>query len=135
MSLVPTVRYLIVCEDVQTDPQHALRVTLVGLLSAIRSIDDPPFPLLYRELCVYVQLAECRGPGDGHIEIRHADSDRVVFQTRTRTLPLGTDPLALFAVSFRIQNCLFPEAGLYWVQLWYNGAVLAQHPILLRDNT
>src|SRR5437016_4424839 len=74
----PTVRYLIVCEDVQTDPNNPRRVTLVSLLSAIRSLDQPPFPLLYREICVFLQLTECRGSADGRIEIQHADSGQVV---------------------------------------------------------
>lgn len=34
----PTVRYLIICEDVQVDPAQPRRVTLTGLVSAIRSL-------------------------------------------------------------------------------------------------
>src|ERR1022692_1255184 len=81
----PTVRYLIVCEDIQIDPDNPRRITLVGLISAIRSIEQPPFPLLYREICVFLQLTECRGPAEGRIEIQHADSGHVLFRTRTRT--------------------------------------------------
>jgi hypothetical protein len=128
----PTVRYLILCEDVQTDPDNPRRVTLVGLLSAIRSLEQPPFPLLYREVCVFLQLTECRGPADGRIEMHHADSGQVVFRTRTRTIPFGRDPLEVFGATFRIRNCLFQEPGLYWVQFWYNEQMLAQQPLLLR---
>jgi len=128
----PTIRYLIVCEDVQADPDNPRRVTLVGLLSAIRSLEQPAFPVLYRELCVFLQLTECRGPADGRIEIQHANSGQVLFRTRTRTIPFGSDPLELFAASFRIRNCLFPEAGLYWIQFWYNEQMVAQQPLLLR---
>jgi hypothetical protein len=112
----PTVRYLIVCEDVQIDPGFPRRVTLVGLISGIRSLDLPAFPLLQREICVFVQLTECRGPGEGRIEIQHADTGQVVFRTRTRTIPFGSDPLEVVGVVFRIRNCLFEEPGLYWVQ-------------------
>jgi hypothetical protein len=128
----PTVRSLIVCEDVQTDPENPRRVSLVGLLSAIRSLEEPPFPLLYRELCVFLQLTECRGPGEGRIEIHHEESGRVVFRTRTRTLPLRNDPLQVVGITFRIRNCLFQEAGLYWVQFWYNEQNIAQQPLVLR---
>lgn len=131
-QLHPSVRYLIVCEDVQTDPDTPQRVTLVGLISAIRSIEQPAFPLLYKELCVFLQLTECRGPGDGRIEIRHADSDHVVFRTRTRTIPFGTDPLEVVGVTFRIRTCFFREPGLYWVQFWYNEQMIAQQPLVLR---
>jgi hypothetical protein len=128
----PTVRYLVVCEDVQTDPDNPHRVTLVGLMSAIRSLEQPPFPLFYREICVFIQLTECRGPADGRIEIHHADSGQVVFSTRTRTIPFGTDPLEVVGATFRIRNCLFQEPGLYWIQFWYNEKALAQQPLLLR---
>jgi hypothetical protein len=128
----PTVRYLIVCEDVQTDPDNSRRVTLVGLVSAIRSSEQPPFPLWYREICVFLQLTECRGPADGRIEIHHADSGEVVFRTRTRTIPFGSDPLEVVGTTFRIRNCLFAHPGLYWIQFWYNEQMIAQQPLLLR---
>jgi hypothetical protein len=70
----PVIRYLIVCEDVQTDPHNPRRITLVGLISAIRSREQPPYPILYRELCVFLQLTECSGAAEGRVEIQHADS-------------------------------------------------------------
>ncbi len=128
----PTVRYLIICEDVLTAPDNPHRVTLIDLINAIRSLEKPPFPLLYPEICVFLQLTECRGPGDGRIEIQHADSGQVVFRTRTRTLPLGDDPLEVVGVIFRIRNCYFQQPGLYWVQFWYNEQMIAQQSLLLR---
>jgi hypothetical protein len=128
----PTVRYLIVCEDVQTDPEHPRRVTLIGLISAIRAVEQPPFPLLYRELCVFLQLTECRGPAEGRIEIQHADSGQAVFRTQTRTIPFTNDPLEVVGAMFRLRNCLFEKPGLYWVQFWYNEQMIAQQPLLLR---
>ena len=128
----PTVRYLIVCEDVQTDPDNPRRITLVGLISAIQSIEQPPFPLLYPEICVFLQLTECRGAAEGRVEIRHADSDQVAFRTKTRTVPFSSNPLDVVGVTFRMRNCLFPAAGLYWVQFWYNEQTIAQQPLVLR---
>ena len=131
-QLTPTVRYLILCEDVHTDPEFPRKVTIVGLLSSIHSMEEPPYPLLYEELCVFVQLAECRGPGDFRVEVRHADSDQVVFRTRSRTVQLPNDPLEVKAILFRLRSCLFMGPGLYWVQLWYNDAMLEQKPLVLR---
>jgi hypothetical protein len=128
----PTVRYLIVCEDVHTDPDDPRRVTLAGLISTIRSLEQPPFPLLYGETCVFLQLTECRGPANGRIEIHYADSGQVVFRTRTRTIPFGSDPLEVVGATFRLRNCLFQGPGLYWVQFWYNDQMIAQQPLLLR---
>ncbi|MGL6072900.1 MAG: DUF6941 family protein [Fimbriiglobus sp.] len=130
--LNPTVRYLIVCEDIQVDPQHPRRVTIVGLISAIRSIEQPAYPLLYQELCVFVQLTGCRNAAEARIEINHADSGETLFKTLTRTVPFGNDPLEVVGVVFRIRNCQFLLPGLYWIQFWCNEQMLSQQPLILR---
>jgi len=131
-ELQPIVRHVILCEDVVVNPDNPLRITLVGVMSSIRSIEEPAYPLLYEELCVFVQLTSCRGPGDLRIEIQHGDSADVVYRNRTRTVPLSRDPLEVLALSFRIRNCLFAQAGLYWIQVWYNGQNLAQQALVMK---
>ena len=131
-QLHPVVRYLILCEDVQTDPSNPRRITLVGLLSAIRSVEVPPFPILYRELCVFLMVTECRGSAVGRLEIHQADTDRVIYRTRTRPIAFATDPLEIQGMTFRLRDCAFDEPGLYWVQFWYNDQMIGQQPLLLR---
>jgi hypothetical protein len=131
-DIQPVVRYMVVCEDVQTGPENPRRISLVGLISAIRSLEDPPFPLLYREICVYLLLTECRGPAEGRIAIQHADSGEMVFRGPTRTLSFANDPLEIVGATFRVRNCLFKKAGLYWVQFWYNEQIIAHQPLILR---
>ncbi len=127
----PVVRYLILCEDVRNDPGNSAHITLVGLLSTIRSRATPPFPLIFPEVCVFLQLTECRGSAAIRVELVHADSGQTQFRTPTRTVSFGNDPLALLGLTFRLKNLLFPVAGLYWVQFCYNDRVLAQQPLLL----
>lgn len=131
-EISPTVRHLIVCEDVQVDPENPRRITLVGLIGSLRALGPTPYPLLRTEFCVYLQMTECRGPAEGRIELQHADSGEVIYRSTTRMMPLGDDPLEVVGVTFRIRNCLFQTPGLYWVQFWYNGRILAQEPLLLR---
>jgi hypothetical protein len=131
-EITPTVRYLIICEDVEVDPANPRRITIVGLISALRAIGLTPYPLLRREFCVFVQMTECRGSAECRIEIQHADSGDVVFRTNPHTMPLINDPLEIVGVTFRIRDCLFQTPGLYWVRFWYNGAILSQQSLLLR---
>jgi hypothetical protein len=131
-NIQPVVRYLIVCEDVRSDPENPKRISLDGLISTIRSLEEPPFPLLRREFCVHLHLTGCRGTGEGRILIQHADSEQVVFRGRSRTFAFGNDPLEIVGATFRIHNCLFEQPGLYWVQFWYNEQMIAQQPLILR---
>lgn len=131
-AIPPTVRYLILCEDIQSDPSSPNQVCLYNLVSTIRTRAQPPFPVTHPELCVFLELAECRGPGTCRVDIVQADTEAVVFQTRERVVAFPTDPLEVSGLSFRLRGCTFPEAGLYWVRFWYNDVMLARQSLLLR---
>ncbi|MCC6421024.1 MAG: hypothetical protein IT429_22535 [Gemmataceae bacterium] len=128
----PVVRYLILCEDVQTGPDNPRRVTLAGLINALCSQAHPSYPFLHREICVFLQLTECRGGGAGWVEIHHADDAEIVFRTQTRPLALPSDPLEVVGMTFRLRNLLFRRPGLHWVQFWYNEQPIAQQALVLR---
>ncbi|SRR5579885_74666 len=130
-EISPTVRYLILREDVQVDPVNRRRISLVGSIGALRALGPTPYPVLQREFCGFLQMTECRGSAEGRVEPQHADSGEVIFRTSTRTLPPVNDPLEVIGVTFRIRNCVFPAPGLYRVQFWYEGPVLVQQSLLL----
>ena len=109
----PVVRYLIACEDVRPDPNDPQKVTLLNLITNIRSERVPPFPCRRTELCVYVVLTECSGEGEIQIRVANADGGRDIFRNRPRHVRFAGDPLDSVGAVFRIRNCNFPHAGLY----------------------
>jgi hypothetical protein len=128
----PVVRYMLLCEDWQLDPQNIRRITIIGLISNINAIDQPPYPLLYRELCVFLALTEGRGRGEGQITCVFEESGQKIFETVKRPIQFGGDPLEVVGVPFRIRNCRFPYPGRYIIQFWYNEVKLAEKPLLMR---
>jgi hypothetical protein len=132
MAIKPIVRYMILCEDWRTDPDNNHRVTIIGLISNIRALDQPPYPLLYRELCVFLALTEGRGQGEGQIVCVFEDTGKKIFETNKRSIPFGPDPLEVLGVPFRIRNCLFPQAALYSVQFWFDGDLVEERPLRMR---
>ena len=133
--ILPVVRYLILCENVERNPDHPRQVTLANLVSTIQLGLGYSFPVRHPEFCVFIQMTECRGKGRCHIEIVHADTEEVVFRGRDRPISFGHDPLELVGLSFRIRNCLFSSPGLYWVQFWYNENMIAQQSIVMRGGS
>jgi len=127
----PIVRTLIVCSDIVVAPEDDKRVSLLNILNTIRSTDVPPYPLLFREFCIFAQMTECRVSMEVWIEIRKGDAQTGIFSTRKRQISFPNDPLRLYGLRFRIRNCLFPSPELYWIQLWCDGQVLAQQPLIL----
>ncbi len=116
MSFVePVVRQMILCDDVQIDPQQPHKINVFGLVDTIVSSSEPRFPLSHPELCVFLQLTGGRGTGLGQIVVVAADSEQPLFASQAHAISFGTNPLAVRGVIFRILNCIFVEPGLYWV--------------------
>jgi hypothetical protein len=132
MAIQPVVRYMILCEDWGVDPNNARRVMILGLISNIQGIDDPPYPLLYQEMCVFLALTDGYGQGEGKIICVHEGSGQKAFVTRSRPIIFGPDPLEVVGVAFRIRDCVFPRPGLYSVQFSYEGVVVEERPLRLR---
>jgi hypothetical protein len=123
---------MILCEDWGIDPDNPRRVNIRGLLTNIDSVDQPAYPLLFHELCVFLALTEGRGTGEAQIICAAEDTGQQVFGTPKRSVSFGDDLLEVVGVPFRIRDCVFPEAGLYSVQFWYNDAKLDERPLRLR---
>jgi hypothetical protein len=132
MAIKPVVRYMLLCDDWRLDSDNNRRVTIIGLISNIHSLEEPPYPLFYREMCVFLALTEGRGQGEGKITCVLEDSGQKVFETRGRPISFGPDPLEVVGVPFRIRDCSFPQAGLYSVQFWYEGELVDERPLRMR---
>jgi len=132
MTLKPIVRHMLLCDDWHVDPLNGRRVTIVGLVSAIRAIDDPPFPIVCREMCVFLALTAGRGRGEGKNARVFAADGQLVFETRSRPISFGPDPLEIVAAPFRIRNMTFNRPGMHSVQFWYDGEMVEERPLRLR---
>jgi hypothetical protein len=132
MSLLPIVRYMIVCNDWRTDPARSHLINIAGLLYNIRPTGNPPYPLRYPELCVFLALTDCRGQADGWIVCENEDTGQRVFASPRRPITFGPDPLEVVGVPFRIRQCPFPRPGLYSIQFWYNDTQVEQRLVNLR---
>lgn len=132
MEIQPVVRYMLLCEDWHVNPQNERRVTIVGLISNIHALDVPPYPLRYRELCVFLALTEGRGQGEGQIQCVFEETGQRVFQTPRRPISFGDDPLEVVGIPFRIRDCRFPFPGMYSVQFWYNGVMIEECSLRMR---
>lgn len=107
-------------------------LTIVGLISGIRALDEPPYPLLYREMCVFLMVTEGRGQGEGKIVCVFEETGQKIFETASRPIVFGNDPLEITGIPFRIRNCYFPFPGLYSVQFWYDEFQIEERPLRMR---
>jgi len=126
-----TVRYFILCDDVLTDPGNLLRLNVFGLLTHIRSIRNPPFPVARPRFCVLLLLTDCRGAAEVTLRIVQSDTGRIVFRNQPRQLQFVSHSKEAVGIKFYINNCAFPAEGLYWVELLIAGTVAARQALTL----
>lgn len=128
----PIVRYMILCEDWETDPGSSRRINIQGLLTNIHSLDDSPYPPLFRERCVFLAVTEGRGTGTTQIICVYEETSQRIFGTPPRQVNFGSDPLEVVALAFRIRDCRFPFPGMYSIEFWYDGEKVEERPLRLR---
>lgn len=131
MLPAPIVRYMLLCEGWEFSSLRR-RITIIGLLSNIAADEDPSFPLVVPELCVFLALTEARGRGEGCIVCIDEAEGTPIFATPPRSIDFADDPLDVIGLPFRIQDCPFPRAGMYVIQFFYDGVVLDERPLRLR---
>ena len=132
MSVKPSVRYMILCDNWSPDSEHMERVNIWGLLSSLDSLGDPPFPYRHPEFCVYLALTELRGSANAQIVCVFEETQQRTFATSVRPIAPADNPLDVVGIAFRIRGGLFPRSGIYSIQLWWDGELLDQRTISLR---
>lgn len=132
MAIKPVVRYMLLCDDWHLGATNDRRITVYGLMTNIHSVDDPPYPLLFEELCVFLVLTDGYGQGEGKIVCVSEETGANVFRTPTRTIAFNPDPLETAGVSFRLRDCRFPQAGMYSIQFWFDAELVEERPLRLR---
>lgn len=128
----PDVLHLILCDEVQIDPNDYHRCNVLGLITSIRSADTPSFPVVRPQWFALVVWIGGHGSGELVLRIVEDRSTSTVFRTRPRQVRFVGDAAAVGGVVFRIQNCTFPAAGLYWVEVLFAGSVIARQRLFLR---
>jgi hypothetical protein len=129
----PDVLHVILCHEVQTDPNNYHRCNIFGLITSIRSAVVPPFPAVQAQLRALVVWTGGQGAGELTLRIIEDRSASTVFRTRPRQVRFVGDHSAVGGVVFRIQSCSFPAAGLYWVEVLFAGSVIARQRLFLAD--
>ena len=67
---------------------------------------------------VFVQLSDQKETGDVRLAIMRADSGRHYF-FRSITVR-HKDAIRATVACIRLHDCVFPEQGIYFVELWYD---------------
>jgi hypothetical protein len=128
--LQPVVKSMVLCEDVLPGPEGTDNLHLMNTFTAIRPQSFPPFPHLFPQLCVFLELTDAEGEAPVWVLARHAESDREVFGSGSYSVSFP-DQLHVVRAVFRLQDCRFPKPGLYSIEFFCDGQCVADHRLAL----
>jgi hypothetical protein len=129
-ALKPILKGVYVCDDVIGNPVGGKPI-VVNLWDTVWVPSTEPFPFQLGKLCAFAWLRGGRGRVTFRVDIVSARTGEVVGRTPHRELDLA-NPNRSFYVKFLIPDFPFPEAGVYFVELFCDNEFLDDQPIHVR---
>jgi hypothetical protein len=125
--VLPRVHVMVLCDAVEPSPGEEDVFDLRGVRTFLRA---DAFPYVHPQICIYLQVSGHEGTTSGHVTFSHAATDeQLLFQPIEELQFEG--PLVLRQVPVQIVDCAFPEAGLYYVQVFFGSKLVAERPLWL----
>jgi hypothetical protein len=113
----PIVKAFVLCSGFADTPGGVDQKDLHGAgLSYLRV--RAPFPSR-KGFSVYIELSDCKTTGIIQLALMRADSGRRLFFWRTQIEEV--DRLRNSVIALQVSDVVFPSAGVYFVELWYDG--------------
>src|SRR5205807_5480397 len=97
------------------------KVDLYGIFHAVR---PPAYPHVLRRFCVFSQLVGGLGEIPFFVDVTYPKRARLVRTTQTNVLNFANRQQVV-QLATSIENCLFPEPGLYLVELYCDNVCIA----------
>ena len=120
--VLPRVHVMVLCDRVQELGDEEDVFNLLGVRTRIYA---DSFPYTPPRLYVYLQLSGHFGSASGAISVVHARTDQEVARQLIPSIQFR-GPLVLLPIYVRIRNCTFPEAGIYFIQTFFDGKLLGE---------
>ena len=128
-ALFPRVHTLVLCDEIEQASHDPDTFNLIGVRSEIKASE---FPYTHPQLSIYMQVSGRQGIVHCHWEVIRADTDTVQFTTEEQEITLE-GPLTLVPIRWLIEDCEFPQAGVYYVQAYFGTRLLQERLLILSE--
>ena len=127
--VLPRVQAMVVCDALKESDEEQDVYHLNGVRC---TMEVPSFPALRPRLCVFLQMSGHAGHAACCIRIERVETGEPIFQSAPKEIAFRSPDL-VEPLFFRVRNCVFPEPGVYYVQVLYGEKVIGERPLHLRE--
>lgn len=112
----PTLKAFVICDNITDDPTNSDRKDLHGAgLSRIVCAGPLPEKVTF---WIFIQLSDQKESGEVRLALMRADSGRRYFFRPIKVRHKDSVQATMFCI--RLYDCVFPERGIYFLELWYD---------------
>jgi hypothetical protein len=128
-AVSPTAKCVYVCDEVLQDPASG-KVSFLGIFDDVVVPPGERYPFRLARMCVAAQLVGESGAVPVHIEVVEAATQDLV--RRAGPFPVSFPSRhQIVTVCVRLLNVDFPSSGVYFVELYSQGAFLDDRTVRL----
>ncbi len=121
----PKVLAMVVCDQVHEDPSTG-KDTILGTFDRVAS---PSFPYTHPAVTSFMQVTNGRGDVEMLLRLVDADEAREPLFEVSEVVKFG-DPTMVGTMIVSMRNVVFPEPGMYRLQLLGGGELIVERSIL-----
>ena len=127
-TILPAAKGIALCENHNGYPDG--RVDLYSVFNAIHPRTGYPYST--QRISVFAQLVNGLGEVPFFVDVRHAETEELVFTTNTYKLVFPSRSIVV-QMAMRIEGCNFPLPGLYLFQLFCDNNWVCDTGLLLHE--
>ena len=116
----PTGKVVYVCDEVLQDPASG-KVSFLGIFDDVMVPPGLGYPFRLGRMCVVVQLVGGSGSVPVHVEVVEGATQNLIRRAGPFTIAFPS-PHQIVTVCVRFLQVDFPAAGVYFVELYSQGA-------------
>jgi hypothetical protein len=130
--LNPTGKVVYVCDEVLADAASG-KFSYLGIFDDVVPPAGVGYPFRLGRMCVAAQLAGGSGPLAVRVEVVEGTTQNLIREAGPYTVHFATRN-QLVTVCIRILDVIFPAPGVYFVELYSQGAFLDDRLLRLRES-
>jgi hypothetical protein len=119
---IPKANAIVICDYAMQEAGTG-KWSLIGIFSQIHSAQ---FPVIHRQLCVYLNFTDAQGHYHFRLELIDLDEEEEPAMMKIEGEGELEDILAHHEMVFNLQNIEFRHPGKYEFRFWANNAIVAQ---------
>ncbi len=124
-AVLPRVHVLVICDDIEERWEGD---TVHDLLGVRTEMTVPMVPHICPQLCVYAQVTGHEGTSMCWVIIIRATDDEEIIARPEEEVHF-TGPTEFIPLRFWIADCEFPEAGVYYIQFFFDGRLCYERAV------